>query len=306
MGKEPCTVDIDAEDLRNIFKELREDNDRYIHYQEILDYIECDTKLSMLKTDALLIKAVEKRFGESNTVADIVLMDLGLLEGYNYNVETTITNRREKFLRESDFLIHDDIPYTNAPKNQQKSYQRRLESLENNFLLRLAKFLYRPTNRNNLLSNIEDYIDDGVAILPTPSYIKRKPLRDRIKKAVIKYFLSGRQILTLEKDIVINKNNEYEIKVDLTKDANAILSMIVACIILCISLPIYTTFYIQKDTLSKSQELNIEYQTRDDTGRKYQTKDDITGVLERAGQKLEARPYTLDSSSENGNTVSPF
>lgn len=298
MGKEPCTVDIDAEDLRNIFKELREDNDRYRHYQEILGYIECDTELSMLKTDALLIKAVEKRFGESNTVADIVLMDLGLLEGYNYNVETTITNRREKFLRESDFLIHDDIPYSNAPKNQQKSYQRRLESLENNFLLRLAEFLYRPRNRNNLLRNIEDYIDDGVAILPTPSYISKKPPRKRAMTAVIKYIFSGEEKFSTSQDIVINKNNECEITIELAKGIatrSSTKPFIFFCVlVLCASG--LTATLSREHTSNKVQETDMEYQAEES----------IRKNIENNNFKWDISSNTIDTSNKNGKSSPPF
>ena len=303
-------------ELCRLFIKLRElkGDCRMTFCYDILAYLEYEAELPLCKIDALFIKAVEKELGEFNIEADIVLMALGLLDGCDYNVSLQIKGRREIFLRESTYIKKDKTPYDGATDDDKKRYIDNLRNSEDNGLLILSKFLLRNKNRiNEFLNDIDGYIDDGVAVFPTPSYIKRKPLRDRKKKAVITFSRgSKRELFTTSSDIVINRDGEYEMTVDLSKAINlhkkrkiSTLSTVIF-VLLFTSLSMTTIFYTQKNTLDKSQEPNMENQPGDDTGRKYQAKEDIMGVLERTEQKLETRPCTLDSSLENGNTVSPF
>lgn len=265
--------------------------------------------------EAFLIKTANTLYGEFTTDADTALMALGLLDGYDYNSAKSANDRRIKFLKESMYLAQKGKgSYSDADEDTRLNYISNLRATdEYNLLLEMANFMLKPQNHSQeFISDIDKYIDDGVAVFPIPGYIKRKPLRDRKKKAVITFSSSKQKLFTASSDIIINKDDGYEMTIDLPTDVSlhkkGKISMLSTVIFLLFftSLSITTIIYTQKNTLDKSQEPNMEYQTGDDTGRSYQTKDDIMGVLERTGQKLEVRPYTLDSSSENGNTVSPF
>lgn len=286
-------------ELCKLLKKLRElkGDCRMTFCYDILEYLGYEAELPTCKVDAFFIKAIGGKFGEFNIEADIVLMSLGLLDGCNYNVSLHIGGRREIFLKESTYLKQDKISYDDATDDDKEKYIDNLRKSEDNGLLILSKFLIKYKNRiEDFLNDIDGYIDDGVAIFPIPSYIKRKPLRDRVRTAVIKYFLLGKEILAARRDIVINGNNEYEVRVDLTKDAMAIISNAAICILLCISLPFSTTIYTQKYMLAKSQEADMELQTEDDAIK----------ILEMANQKLNAKPYAAGSSSENDKPVSSF
>lgn len=258
MGKKPNTESIDAEDLRNIFIELRQgEYGRFASYQDIMSSIGYNDELDTPIIDAFLIKAVKKKFGTFNTEADIILMDLGLLEGYDYNVEITITSRRAKYLQESKYLIHDNIPYSDATKSTQRKYQKRLEENEDKLLLRLAAYLNNLKDIEKFLNDIGNYMVNGVANLPTPSYIKRKGLHDRVITAVIKYLLLGKEIFMVKDEKTINRNNECEITVNLTKYI-----IRAASAALCIILPFFMLGYIQNYRLLKTQQ-NYSYVTTD-------------------------------------------
>lgn len=230
--EEKCSIeDIDANDIKKMFIELRkrEDN-RLTCYVDILSYLGYESDLDMPIIDAFFIKAVEKTFGKLKHEADIVLMALGLLEGYDYTIETIISDRRAKYLQESYYLQHDNPAYINASKEDKDKYKRRLESTEDKMLLKLSIFLNRLQDNKKLkgkpqdnekirkfLVDIDKYMDDGVAILPIPSYIKRRPLQDRIKMAVIKYIFLDNEAFIERHHILINRNNECEIEIDLSK-----------------------------------------------------------------------------------------
>lgn len=212
------SIDDCAEDLLKRFIELRERvYGRSASYDEIMSYLGCKTELDTPIIDAFLIKAVKKRFGTSNIEADIVLMDLGLLKGYDYNVELTITDRRAKFLQESHYLIHDKDSYSDASKSKKKTYLKRLEANEDRLLLRLAAFLNKLRDIEVFLGDIDKYMDDGVPNLPAPSYMKRQGFVGKAMTAVIKYLVLGKEFFTSRQKTVINKNNECEIEVDLTE-----------------------------------------------------------------------------------------
>lgn len=284
--------------LRKLLINLRElkGECRTTFCYDILAYLEYEAELSTCKIDAFFIKAVRKKFGEFNIEADIVLMALGLLDGCDYNVSLQIKGRREIFLRESTYLKQDKSSYDKATDDDKKKYIDNLRNSEDNELLLLSKFLIKNKDKmKEFLNDIDDFIDDGIAIFPTPSYLKRKPLQDRIRQAIVKFFLLGKRLFAIKSDIAINKNDEYEININLTKEAIAILSNATICMLLCISIPITTTIYTQKYTIVETQETDMEYQT----------KNDITKTYERANQKLDAKP-TTDLSSENDAPVSSF
>lgn len=284
------------QELENLRDPKQEDSRRGTYY-ELLDLLGYKKKLHIWKYDAFLIKAVDQCFAVSTPDADIVLMALGLLDGYSYREISKHTDRRVKYLKETTYLGSKKVPYDKADDRKRESYEKTIrEKSENPKLHKLAEYLGGIHGQvDKFLDDINDYIDGKMAILPTPSYIKRKPLGDRIKKAVINFFLLGKEIFTTERTIEINKDNKYEININLTKEAITILSNATICMLLCISIPITTTIYTQKYTIVETQETDMEYQT----------KNDITKAHERANQKLDAKP-TAGLSSENDTPVSSF
>lgn len=301
-------------DIEDSLCQLRDSvGNPYDAYEKLFSYLDNKLELKFFEWEVILIRAIKQAFKNFTLDADIVLMTLGLLDGYSYKVIYRHTDRRIKFLRETTYLGFQKTPYDEADKSKQESYRKTIRNDENEKLHILAIFLKDNRKKlGNFLVDIEDYTDDGMAILPIPSYIEGKPLRDRKKKAVITFSVSKQKLFTTSSDIVINKDDGYEMAVDLSKAINfhkkrkiSTLSTVIF-VLLFTPLSITTLIYTQKNTLDKRQEQNMENQPGDDTGREYQTKEDIMGVLGRAEPKLETRPYTLDSSPENGNTVSPF
>lgn len=198
-------IETDATKLHERLIRLRElkGDSRLFFCRNILSFLGYKEEWDMDKIDALLIKAIEKKFGKFNIEADITLMALGLLEGFSYNEYLMIMERREQFLEKSPYLkkrgCSDDKNGENNEDSQKKALDR-LRKKDNNYLEYLAEFLVEYKGKvEELLDDIDNYMDDGSAILPIPSYIKRKSPIARIKKAVITFFLSGAKIFTLKK-----------------------------------------------------------------------------------------------------------
>jgi len=269
---------------------------------ELLYYLNYTKTLSMSQYDAFLIKAVNQVFAEFTPDADIVLMTLGLLDGYNYRVILRHTDRRIKFLKESPYLGSKKSSYDEADKSRRGSYEKTIRECENQKLHLLAKYLESIQGQvKEFLDDIDNYIDGRKAILPTPSYIEGKPLQDRIKQAVITFSISNKKLFTTKNNIVINKNNEYEMTVDLPTDVSlhkkgkiSTLAIFIF-VLLFASLSIHTLSYTHKDMLVKTQETDMEYQT----------KNDIIKNDERFNQKLNAKS-TAGSFSENNYSVASF
>lgn len=76
-------------------RDPKDDDSRYSVCYDLLEYLNYTKDLSMFKYDAFLIKAVNKVFGEFTPDADIVLMALGLLDGYNYRIILLILRIRK-------------------------------------------------------------------------------------------------------------------------------------------------------------------------------------------------------------------
>lgn len=303
----------------NLFYELNDNLPETLQEsQRSLKYVS-KLKLRTSKCDAFLIIVVNQVFGVYTPDADIVLMSLGLLEGYSYRTIYSHIDRRKKFLKNSPYLGVNGERYNgNDEKANEKCETTFRKDRESPRIDQLAKFLVDKKKHindifNEINSNIDDYIDKkGFAILQAPSYIEGKPLRDRKKRAVITFSISKRELFTTSSDIIINEDDGYEMAVDLPEDVDLHKKRKISTLATFIfvlfftSLSITTLIYTQKNTLDKSQDPNMENRPGDDTGREYQTKEDIMGVLERAEPKLETRPYALDSLPENGNTVSPL
>lgn len=232
------------DNLHHLLIDLREPKKltRQALHEKILKILNYPKRLTVPQMDAFLIKAVYETFGDSTTEADIVLMALGLLDGYNYRSEPKIMERRAEYLRKSEYLS-----YNNAIEKTQKHYRDNLRKSEDPRLLQLAEFLLSLRNNvDSFLSDIDNYMDGkSRANLPTPSYIERKRLQDETI-VVVRYLVSGRNFLTTEQKSPINKDNKCEVKIDLAKSFPGLASALI-CIILIFSLTHYRQVYRMQD-----------------------------------------------------------
>ncbi|WP_289201993.1 hypothetical protein [Parabacteroides goldsteinii] len=296
----------DLDKLSKTLRELRETQSetRQALYDNIFYYLNVSEKKDTYIAEAFLIKTANRLFGEFTTDADTALMALGLLEGYDYNSAKNCKQRRIKFLKESMYLAKKGkTPYLEADEELQSHYEDSLRATdEPDLLLEMANFMLKPENHSQgFISDINKYIDDGVAVFPIPGYIKRKPLKNRIKKAVITFSRSKGELFTASSDIVINKDGDYEMAIDLPTDVDfhkkrkISTPTAVIVVLLFTSLSITTISYTHKDMSVRTQETDTEYQTRDD----------IIEIYERANKKLNAKP-AADSFTENNYSVASF
>lgn len=177
------TMDGDTKNLIYKLNKLRDArNDRIKCNNEVLKSLNYEKERKPYEFDAFLVKAVDIRFKESQD-ADIALMAFGLLQGYRYEQTTTVTERRYRYLKESDYLP-DDLrqkikPYNEATKEEKDALTGNLrKGRENTCIKWLADFLLDQSSIEKFIEEIDDYIDtvDGkkIAKLPEPSYLKNK------------------------------------------------------------------------------------------------------------------------------------
>lgn len=147
-------------------------------------------KFSILQMDAFLIKVVHEIFGEFTADTDIVLMALGLMEGYDYNDEPKIGERRAKYLRESKHLQHEKTPRDDISPNvtdTDKDNLRKTEDVKFQYLAYYWDQMNKKVNIDEFMKESNDYIHKvdykskvyGVSILdlPIPGYIIRESYR---------------------------------------------------------------------------------------------------------------------------------
>lgn len=233
-----------SDKLRSLLKALREPRKvtRVALYRDILDELKYNKKLPPPKMDAFLIKAIFETFGESTTEADIVLMALGLLDGYDYRTEPKVMERRAEYLRKSEYLS-----YNNAIERAQKQYRDNLRKAEDPMLLQLADFLHGLKNNVEVfLDDIADYMDDDSrASFPPPNYIKKERLLDEIT-VVEKYLLPGKSY-TIEHKATMTKDNKYEVKISLTEHLPGIASALTCLIFLFSAVHYSQSYQLQKE-----------------------------------------------------------
>lgn len=211
-------------------------------HNNILDILNYDKKISAPKVDAFLIKAVYETFGESTTETEIVLMALGLLDGYDYRIEPKVMERRAEYLRKSEY-----ISYNNATAAVQKRYRDNLrKTAEDPKLLQLAEFLLSlKDNVGVFLEDIDNYMNSSSkANLPLPNYVKKgKSLNEIV--VVEKYLIPGKSF-TIEHKATIAKGNKYEVKINLAEYFPGIVSAL-ACILILFSMTYYRQSYQLQD-----------------------------------------------------------
>lgn len=190
--------------------------------------------------------------------------------------------------------------YDEVDKGRRESYEKTIrERSENPKLHSLAKYLEGIQDQvEEFLDDIDNYIDGKTAILPTPSYISKKPPRKRAMTAVIKYIFSGEEKFSTSQDIVINKNNECEITIELAKGiatrSSAKPFMLFCVLVLCVS--VLTTVLSLEHTSNKVQE----------TGMEYQAEESIRKNIENNNFKWDISSNTIDTSTKNGKSSPPF
>lgn len=165
-----------VDNVAMILRDIR-NKDRKDCRERLLDELgyKKNTSISEVQFDAFLIKAATECFGVSPK-SDIVLMAFGLLKGYEYS-KTTISNRREKYLRESNYLrtnprskIKDFA--TATTDEQENEIENFRNGGEAHPIKLLAEFLIKQ-NITEYISDLDGYITKGKnpkAILPKPSY----------------------------------------------------------------------------------------------------------------------------------------
>lgn len=176
------TMDKDTKTLSDSLKKLRDArNDRMGYCAEILKLLNYKKERKPYEFDAFLAKAVDIRFKESQD-ADIALMAFGLLHGYEYE-QTTVTERRYKYLKESNYFTYDlrckIKPYNEATTKEKDTLTGRIrKGREDTCIEWLANFLLDQGNIGEFIEEIDDYIEtvDGkkIAKLPEPNYLKNK------------------------------------------------------------------------------------------------------------------------------------
>ncbi len=182
MGKRK-TIDEDVDTLSKKMIKLRDTtkNDRIAYSEEILKLLKYEKEREPYEFDAFLVKAIEIKFKESRN-ADIVLMAFGLMQGYEYG-KITITDRRYKYLEESDYLAYNPRSkikaFADATEDEKYDLAENLRSgPEDKRIEWLADFLLDQGNIGEFIEEIDDYIEtvDGkkIAKLPEPNYLKNK------------------------------------------------------------------------------------------------------------------------------------
>lgn len=203
--------------LKNL-RECRADTRQGL-YNIIFDTLGYHKKIELFEQEACLIKAVNERFGKYTPDADIALMALGLLEGYEYHFLQTGKNRRIKYLQKSPYLMNSegkDASYDKADDDLKDNYEGRLRRyVEPELLLKMADFMITQSYHiEEFLEDIDDYIDGDTAIFPTPGYIKRKQAHGWLD-IILNYLIMGIKVSAGKGRATLNKNSEYEMNVPL-------------------------------------------------------------------------------------------
>lgn len=170
-----------------LIREPKKETRKFVCCQ-LLKELNYTQKLEIFQLDAFLIKAVHEAFGKSTTDADIMLMALGLMEGYDYNDEPKVGERRAKYLRESNHLKNEEISYDEASPSNKDAYRDNLRKTEDAKFKLLTDYWGRMKNESknettDLTYELNEYIDkiDGNQIvrLPLPGYAIRERYRTR-------------------------------------------------------------------------------------------------------------------------------
>lgn len=166
--------------LRDITK-----NDRTECNQEILEFLNYKTQRENYQFDAFLVKAINQRFRGSMD-ADITLIAFGLMRGYEYDKIAT-TNRRCKYLKESDYLSYNSRnkikSFIGIDSAEKKKLIENLRKKENKRIEWLADFLLDQGNIRQFIEEVDNYIEivDGkqFAKLPEPSYLTNRHIQGK-------------------------------------------------------------------------------------------------------------------------------
>ena len=234
--------------LKNL-RECRADTRQGL-YNIIFDTLGYHKEIKLFEQEACLIKTVNKLFGKYTPDADIVLMALGLLEGYEYNFLQTGKNRRIKYLQESPYLMNSegkDASYDKANDGLKDNYEGRLRRyVEPDLLLEMANFMFKPPNHTEeFINDVADYIDGRMAIFPIPGYIKRKQAHGWLD-IILNYLIMGTKVPAGKGRATLNKNSEYEMNLPLP--GKFTITVAASMIILCLfSIDCISQYSPQKD-----------------------------------------------------------
>ncbi len=248
---EEPSVSTPLDELWRALKSLRECklDTRQGLYDIIFNTLEYNKKIDLFEQEAFLIKVANRRFGEYTPDADIALMALGLLEGYEYHFFQTGKNRRIKYLRKSPYLMNSegkDASYDKADDSLKNNYEGRLRRyVEPDILLEMADFMLKPPNHTEeFITDVGDYINGKTAIFPIPGYIKRK--RSGCLNIILNYLVMGRRFSRGKGHASLNENSEYEM--DVPWPENLTITVATSIIILCVFSTYCVSQYIPQET----------------------------------------------------------
>lgn len=129
--------------LSSSLKKLREPKDETPKGQRrmVLSELDYNKDFSIEQFDAALIDIVKKQFGITQDM-DLLLMAFGLLKGYYYGDIPSITDRRDKYLRETNFINKEQIAYKDMDEKDRTSCRENLrKGREESCISLLAKVL---------------------------------------------------------------------------------------------------------------------------------------------------------------------
>lgn len=181
-----------------------EQNDIYIHLKnirvdpygrwnslkeilKILGY-ESDSaeKISQLKTDAFLLKAVEDYYAHDKIHHDVMLQAFGLLQGYYYDDIPIADDRRALFLLKTDYLIlntREKEDFCFVDTEQQNQLKENLDKTEKRWMSGFIEYLTKQEDIVEYVKTaVNKYIDKNKRlILPSPLYPKGESTESDIR-----------------------------------------------------------------------------------------------------------------------------
>lgn len=182
-------------------KKIRNSSDRYKLYYEVFDLLGYNMELGykdfkQYKIEAFLIVSVIQVFQTYTNNTDILLIALGLMDGYDHEI-IGITDRRIKYLRDSNYLkLQGKSPYDEVNNDEQNDYIDQLRKAEDKLFPDLTSYLYsQGKNIEKLIIENNEYMKkvgtEWIVALPTPYYIKSKRIKSSRNLEII-YTIDGK------------------------------------------------------------------------------------------------------------------
>ena len=145
------------------------------------DLLGKESKVPKVKStlDKLLIRSVNECFNENLVHRDMLFVAFGLLQGYEYESEGVLRERRKKYLQESNYLKvkrrRKKENFDDMTENEQNGAIDALRKAEDKLIEGLAAFIAKQ-NIKKYIEGLDGYIGKIIVktgtIIQRPSYIK--------------------------------------------------------------------------------------------------------------------------------------